>query len=53
MSLLPRALGVPQLDCRNVKSTVFSLYRFKDREFLYDLSHDCDHFYTANLEILI
>lgn len=43
----------PQLDSGNVVSTSFSLYHYKDREFLYTLHHDCDHSYTSSLEILI
>lgn len=34
---------MPQLDGRNVLSTIFSPYHCKDREFLYALNHDCDH----------
>lgn len=44
---------VPQLHCRNVTSTIFSLYCVKDREFLYAVNCDCDHSYTSGLEILI
>lgn len=44
---------VPQLHCRNVTSTISSLYCVKDREFLYAVNCDCDHSYTYSLEILI